>query len=354
MKRILLHLAFWIVYVVQDIMLIMTWLGPSLPHMPDDQLFFAATQDVLIILIPKLMLSYFILYVSMKQMVAENANMFRIVLSIIVMLVISVIMYRALVKYVISPYIFHNVLPSAPLFAVRALLMTFMDIVCVVGLAAFIKFVKMQFAHKEREKSLVKQKLETELKFLRNQTNPHFLFNTLNNIYGLARRKSDATPGVVLKLSKLLRFMLYESKQDLINICDEVKVLENYIDLEGIRYTDMLTVKFTKNIDNGTEQIAPLLLLPFVENAFKHGASESHFDARIDIDLSLENGNLKFVVENTKEPAPENNTLKENIGLTNVKRQLELTYTEYNLQVQNETDLFRIVLTVNLRSYAKI
>ena len=353
MKRILLHLAFWIVYTVQDVMLIVTWLSPTLADMPDNELAFKATLDVLIILIPKLLLTYYILYVSMKHMVAENANMARIALGIIVMLIVSLIMYRALVKYVVVPFVFKNAIKAGELISVRALLMSFMDLGCVAGLAAFIKFVRMQITFKEREKFLVKQKLETELKFLRNQTNPHFLFNTLNNIYGLARRKSDATPGVVLKLSKLLRFMLYESKQDLINICDEVKVLENYIDLEGIRYTDMLTVKFNRNIDTGTEQIAPLLLLPFVENAFKHGASESHFDARIDIDLTLANGNLQFIVENTKEPAPEN-TVKENIGLTNVKRQLELTYREYNLDVQNKTDIFRIVLTVNLRSYAKI
>ena len=353
MKRILLHLAFWTVYVVQDIMLIVTWVGPSLEPISDYQLYVVATQDVLIMLIPKLLLCYFVLYVSMRQMMAENANMFRIALGIVLMLAISLVLYRVILKFIVVPYVFHNTLKPGELISVRAILWAFMDIVCVVGLAAFIKFVRMQFKYKEREKSLVKQKLETELKFLRNQTNPHFLFNTLNNIYGLARRKSDATPGVVLKLSKLLRFMLYESKQDLIQICDEVKVLENYIDLEGIRYTDMLTVQFNKNIDNGTEQIAPLLLLPFVENAFKHGASESHFDARIDIDLALVNGYLTFVVENTKEPGPEN-TVKENIGLTNVKRQLELMYSDYNLQVQNETDIFRIVLTVNLKSYAKI
>lgn len=353
MKRILLHVAFWLVYVVQDILLVFTWVGPSLGDMPDDQLLFIALQDVLIMLIPKLLLTYFILYVSLKQMLAENANIFRIALGIVAMLIISLVIYRVLLKYIVNPYVFNSALKSGPLFSVRNLLMAFMDIGCVVGLATFIKFVRIQLAYKEREKALVKQKLETELKFLRNQTNPHFLFNTLNNIYGLARRKSDTTPGVVMKLSKLLRFMLYESKQELINISDEVKVLENYIDLEGIRYTDMLTVKFTKNIDDEAEQIAPLLLLPFVENAFKHGASESHFDARIDIDLSLENGRLTFIVENTKEPAPAS-TFKENIGLANVKRQLELMYKEYDLQVKNEIDMFRIVLTVNLRSYAKI
>ena len=115
----------------------------------------------------------------------------------------------------------------------------------------------------------------------------------------------------------------------------------------------MLTVKFNKDIDSGTEQIAPLLLLPFVENTFKHGASESHFDARIDINLSLEKGNLIFTVENTKEPGPEN-TVKDNIGLTNVKRQLELMYKEYDLQLQNQPHIFNVHLSINLNSYATV
>jgi len=353
MKRALLHIAFWTVYVVQDSLLIFTWVGPSLGNMSDRQLFITALEDVLIMLIPKLMLCYFILYVSLKKIMAANANIFKIALGIVAMLAFSLIQYRILLKYVVNPYVFHSALKEAPFFSVRGLLMAFMDIVCVAGLAAFIKFIRIQFVYKEREKSLVKQKLEAELKFLRNQTNPHFLFNTLNNIYGLARRKSDATPGVVLKLSRLLRFMLYESKVDLINISDEVKVLENYIDLEGIRYTDMLTLNFKKNIDNESEQIAPLLLLPFVENAFKHGASESHLDAMIDIDLTLADGWLTFIVENTKEQVAQK-VQKDRIGLSNVKRQLELLYKDYNLNVQNQSDRFSVMLTVNLKSYAKI
>lgn len=352
MKRPLLHLAFWTVYVVQDTMLIATWVGPSLGNISDKQLFLTALTDVLIMLIPKLILCYFILYVSLKKILAENANMLRIAAEIIGMLIITLLIYRVLLKYLINPIVFHNALKSAPFFSLRNMLMAFMDVGCVAGLAAFIKFVRMQASFREKEKALIKQKLETELKFLRNQTNPHFLFNTLNNIYGLARRKSDDTPGVVLKLSKLLRFMLYESRKELITINEEIKTLEHYIDLESIRYTDMLTLNFTKDIDNEAEQIAPLLLLPFVENAFKHGASESHFDAMIDIQLKLSDGYLKFQVENTKESTAEN--FIENIGLTNVKRQLELMYKEYNLHVQNHPNLFTIILTINLRSYAKI
>ena len=116
-----------------------------------------------------------------------------------------------------------------------------MDIGFASGTAIIIKQVRLQLHEKEKEKNLIRQKLETELKFLRNQTHPHFLFNTLNNIYALARKKSDETPEVVMKLSKLLRFMLYESSKASIKIGDEIKILDDYIELERIRHDGRLT-----------------------------------------------------------------------------------------------------------------
>ena len=202
------------------------------------------------------------------------------------------------------------------------------------------------------EQLLVKEKLETELKYLRNQTNPHFLFNTLNNIYALARKKSEQTPDAVMKLSKLLRFMLYDAAKPLITLGDEIKMLEDYIDLEKIRYNDKLNVSFLKDISDEQELISPLLLLPFVENAFKHGASESRFISFIHVEMKLHDGILFFSVKNSKE----NNGGKctgATIGLNNVKRQLELLYTEYDMQVLNETSVFIALLTINLKSYAK-
>jgi two-component system, LytTR family, sensor kinase len=203
---------------------------------------------------------------------------------------------------------------------------------------------------------LVKEKLEAELKYLRHQTHPHFLFNTLNNIYALAKKKSDETAGVVLKLSKLLRFMLYETAQPLIALEDEIRMLEHYMDLEKIRYNDKLSISFSKDIRDERESIAPLLLLPFVENAFKHGASESRFASYIHVQMTLQNGILKFSVKNTKEtnqPACDGPITTTTIGLSNVKRQLELLYTEYDIQVLNESSVFIVLLTINLKTYAK-
>jgi LytS/YehU family sensor histidine kinase len=214
-----------------------------------------------------------------------------------------------------------------------------------------IKQFRLQLEGKEMEKNLIRDKLETELKFLRNQTNPHFLFNTLNNIYALARKKSDETADVVMKLSKLLRFMLYETKNEQIRIIDEIKILDDYIELEKLRYNDRLTISFLREIDNENEQIAPLLLMPFVENAFKHGASESRFESFINLEMTLHGGILEFNIENTKEQSKLND---ENIGLTNVRRQLELLYKEHEVSITCEDTMFKVFLKVNLRQYANL
>src|SRR6185437_9643902 len=221
------------------------------------------------------------------------------------------------------------------------------------GAAIVIKQFRLQLAGKEKENRLVREKLETELKFLRNQTNPHFLFNTLNNIYALARKKSDETADVVMKLSKLLRFMLYETRNAQIRISDEIKTLDDYIELEKLRYNDRLTLSFVREIDNDNEPIAPLLLIPFVENAFKHGASESRFESFINLELVLQNGILEFYIENTKEENGKQ-TNDENIGLSNVRRQLELLYREHEVSIKCEPTVFKVFLKINLRRYANL
>jgi LytS/YehU family sensor histidine kinase len=256
-----------------------------------------------------------------------------------------------LAVYYVDPYIYYWTGPSSSFFYPLSFPVALMDIGFVSGAAIAIKLIRQQIDRAKMEQVLMKEKLQTELKYLKNQTNPHFLFNTLNNIYALARKKSDYTAEAVMKLSKLLRFMLYDTAKPLIYISDEVKMLRDYIDLEKIRYSDRLALDFAVEIDDEKQQIAPLLLLPFVENAFKHGASESRFDSFIRIKILLENDILKLTVENTKE-ATRTDTQASTIGLSNVRRQLELLYSDYDLQVRNEAAIFTIVLTINLSSYA--
>ena len=154
---------------------------------------------------------------------------------------------------------------------------------------------------KETAQQLRIEKQEAELNYLKSQTNPHFLFNTLNNIYSLARDKSDLTPESILRLSKILRFMLYETGGEYIAIEQELKVMTDYIALEKLRYDESLRVNFNHDLEDMKQSIPPLLLIPLVENAFKHGVSETRNHPFVDIHLSVKNRQLQFVVKNSAE-----------------------------------------------------
>jgi len=347
MKRVLLHVAFWLAYLVQDVLLIFLVNSTRMQQRTSENLLFSA-EHALILLIPKLLFTYFVLHITLNKIIKEGFGK-RWSLYTLMALLFSIFLYRGLLALFINPMIYHW---NESFFYALGFPVALMDIGFVSGAAIVIKQIRQQLMRAETEQRLIKEKLETELKYLRNQTNPHFLFNTLNNIYALARKKSNDTPDAIMKLSKLLRYMLYETAKPLITVGDEIRMLEDYIDLEKMRYNSKLTINFLKDINNKQESISPLLLLPFVENAFKHGAGESRFASYIHLDVKLRDGILKFCVKNTKE----NNGHERkgmNIGLNNVKRQLELLYSEYDMQVINEDAEFTVLLTINLNSYAK-
>ena len=204
---------------------------------------------------------------------------------------------------------------------------------------------------KETAQKLRIEKQEAELNYLKSQTNPHFLFNTLNNIYALAKDKSDLAPTSILQLSKILRFMLYETNVDFIAIEQELKIMDNYIALEKLRYDDSLTVNFNHTIEDMKQAIPPLLLIPLIENAFKHGVSETRNQPFVNIHLSIKENQLLFIVKNSSEVFDNQGFVKENIGLSNLRRQLELLYQDYDLTIfQGEID-FTTTLKINLKSH---
>ncbi len=211
---------------------------------------------------------------------------------------------------------------------------------------------------KQAEQLLRIEKQAAELNYLRSQTNPHFLFNTLNNIYSLARDKSDLAPESILRLSKILRFMLYETGGAYIAIEQELRIITDYIALEKLRYDESLRINFSHDIEDMKQALPPPLLIPLVENAFKHGVSETRSLPFVDIHLSVNKRQLAFVVKNSSETfAEEKNQpagqpgIKENIGLSNLRRQLELLYTDYSLDVQQGSSIFTATLKINLASH---
>jgi LytS/YehU family sensor histidine kinase len=215
----------------------------------------------------------------------------------------------------------------------------------------FIRHIYNHIKLKQTAQQLRIEKQQAELNYLKSQTNPHFLFNTLNNIYSLARDKSDRTPETILRLSKIMRYMLYEASCPYIAIEQELKIIDDYLSLEKLRYDDSLRVNFNYDIEDMKQALPPLLLIPLVENAFKHGASETRNQPFVDIHLSVVRRQLAFFVRNSTEESGGDGKVKENIGLSNLRRQLELLYTDYTISLEQRVSEFSATLKINLASH---
>lgn len=220
----------------------------------------------------------------------------------------------------------------------------------VIGFAVALKIIR-DWDRKDRLTiQLQGEKRDAELQFLRAQIHPHFLFNTLNNLYGLALKNSPQTPDSILRLSGLLDFILYECNAEKIPVQKEITLIGQYIELERLRFGERLNLVFNCDTPPENALVAPLLLLPFVENAFKHGAGNTNGEVFVKIDLRIDGKTLWFQVENSKSPngRPETNGSK-GIGLRNVEKRLQLLYPgRYQLHKTESADVFLISLELRL------
>jgi two-component system, LytTR family, sensor kinase len=218
--------------------------------------------------------------------------------------------------------------------------------------AAAIYMFKRWYLIQQYTLTLEKEKIESELNFLKSQIHPHFLFNTLNNLYALTLKKSDKAPDMVIQLSHLLEYTLYSGNKTEVELQDELKQLIGYIDLEKLRFGKRLktNIEITENVDG--LMIAPLLLLPFVENSFKHGASQDMKSPFIELKANVTNNQLLFTVINSYgNETGKFEKYKERIGLKNVKRRLELIYPKkHSLEINQKEDTFEVILKLELNN----
>lgn len=216
-------------------------------------------------------------------------------------------------------------------------------------LAGMLKLFKWWYIDQQYKVKIEKEKLESELNYLKAQIHPHFLFNTLNNLYALTLQNSSKASDVVIKLSGLLDYMLYHSKADKVPLEKELTIINNYIELEKIRYGDRLKLTFEVVGDKNTVEIAPLILIPFVENAFKHGASNDRTKPVISIYVTINNNCIKLQVKNSiPSHKSSNNEVSKGIGLDNIKRQLDLIYpNSHKLTIENSDFEYKVNLNLN-------
>ena len=208
----------------------------------------------------------------------------------------------------------------------------------IVLLAVTIKLVEFWYLEQSRKQKAIKEKIKTELKLLKSQIHPHFLFNTLNNIYSLALQKSDQAPDAVLKLSSLLDFLIYHGESETVSLSKETELIHNYIELENLRYGDHLDLDFQISGDTENIQIAPLLLMPLVENAFKHGLSKTRNKQWLKIKLEITDRIVDFYIENTMPLNVHSENSGGGMGLANLRRRLELSYRGRNSLDINEDE----------------
>jgi len=348
-NRVSYHIAFWLGYVLFKTYLNFESLAYNKPKESYFHLFFLALGIQSIYLIIKVPLVYSVLYFT-GQFLGKKWALVKTTSLIVITFLASTLIFLVITA-LIQKYILHHSMANESYFTTASFFYAFFLLGFTCGIALAFKLIRQNIQTRELAQEMARERLATELRFLKAQTNPHFLFNTLNNIYGLARKKSDDTAEVVLRLSKLLRFMLYETNKPYLPIEVELKIIEDYLELEKIRYNQRLKIDFNKTIDNLQMPITPLILLPFIENAFKHGVGESINESYIRIFIRLQEGHLRYEVENSKSDDPVIENI-EKIGLSNVRRQLELIYPEHRLTIEQLSDSFKIVLELNLNSHA--
>lgn len=211
-------------------------------------------------------------------------------------------------------------------------------------------FITISYWLFKQIKSIIRlknEKAKTELLHLKSQVNPHFFFNTLNNLYGLMEKDSKERE-MVLKLSDMMRYSIYEGQKDWVTLEDELDYLKNYIELQEIRYHKKSDVQFNHEIDNPHARIMPLLFIILLENAFKHGLENLEKNAYIHIDLIENKNEVNFVIENNFELQQAHN--KEGIGLKNLQRRLELVYpNEHSISFAIDSNIYKVTLNLKLK-----
>jgi len=221
------------------------------------------------------------------------------------------------------------------------------------GFAVMIKLIKRWWLNQKETEQLAREKTKAELQLLKAQIHPHFLFNTLNNIYYFTLTNSFRATEMIKKLSGMLYYILNECKQNLVPLDKEIKMIQDYMALEKLRYGEQMKMTVEMPEDHHGKLIAPLLLIPFVENSFKHGTSKMLAHPYVKLSMTIDNDWLYFFISNSRPTIQDPGKSKGNIGLRNVKKRLELLYPSiHEMNILSESESFTVYLKIRLTEMA--
>lgn len=293
----------------------------------------------------RLVVVYFNYFILLPRFLQHRALTKYLVLTTCTILFMTII-HRIAMHLFVNQILFPNWDPGGfwqPYRFLQTMMIITSPLVLIIGMT----IIRGWAYSEKRAKLLESEKLKAELNYLRAQINPHFFFNTLNNLYGLARQKSEKTAEVVMKLSELMDYFLYQSEKEKVPLRDEIEQLERYVALEQIRHGERFNFDLKMHGDIDGVSIPPLLLLPFLENSFKHGIHRSVNPGWISMTITFEEGRLVFILENslhTQAPT----TSKGGFGVDNLKKRLELLYHDgYTLELTKHSDRFNATLILH-------
>ncbi|MDJ1472579.1 sensor histidine kinase [Xanthocytophaga flava] len=341
-NRPLTHILFWIAY-------LLVYTGV---HADGEDFFLTYFQIELQKLPPAILVAYINMYLLFPLFFIQRKYVAYSLWAVVLLFIASVV-GRALIERVIEPLFYADTTVVEEIFIGYLLLKSMLWFLSPILLFTLVLKVFRQWVDQEQyNQEMAKEKLATELNFLKAQVQPHFLFNTLNNLYALTLQASPVAPRVVLKLSELMSYMLYDSQSDTLLLSKEISHIQNYIELEKLRYTSRLDLSLNVSGDIHDKRIAPLLLIPFVENAFKHGVSNETNQIWVTIDIKVKDNWLSVKVENSHTGDEVVSSLSNNhngLGLQNIARRLKLLYpNDHELVIKKETDRYLVDLKIKI------
>jgi hypothetical protein len=336
-RVLLLHLAFWGVYI--------SFFAYQVSSFRREEIGFLETLYRSGIHVGFNMLVAYLNYFILLPRFLENKKVGQYLVEFFIPFAILMVVRVYLQRYAVDGYTHQAKYFYSNTFVVQATA-TSLFVTLFVGM---LRFAKDWFEFESTRKEAENARLVAELNFLKAQINPHFLFNTLNNIYYLAYSKSENTTEVIAKLSQMMRYMIYEGSQAEVLLDKELEYMQSYISLEQLRLNNQLIIDFEVKGQIEGLTVAPFILIPFLENAFKHGIHSSSTKNWINLSLVVEGTQCSLRVRNSKQPVALNGNSKSGIGLQNVKRRLELSYpNRHQLAIQDKSAEFDVQLQLTL------
>lgn len=336
-RVVILHLSFWCVYLSFFLYQMTTFRGREFDW---GRVLTAASLQITFAAIAAYLNYFFLLPRFLK-----HKNLLRYIAGFILPFALLMVVRISVDRYIVDGFTGREEWIYSTRFAVQVVMTNLFIVIFV----AMLRFAKEWIDLETKKKEVENERLIAELNFLKAQINPHFLFNTLNNLYYLAYSKSENTTEVIAKLSQMMRYMIYDSNHPKVLLKKEIDYMLNYISLERLRLNDQVPIQFSVSGSTDNVWITPLIFITFLENAFKHGVSNSNPHSWVNISICLEGSSCVYTVENSKSHDPKESIEKSGIGLRNVRRRLELSYPgAYSLDMNDTPEKYTVKLNLQL------